>query len=84
MIHNDEGDVAITYYQSTGKYVRMGDGTEYVFTTKNNVCLSWVSPEHVDKILSTTKKCCGGKSTNNVFRLSSQQEVNLWSGVGTR
>ena len=82
MITNENGDVAITYFQSSGKYLRMGDGTEYVFSKIRNVCMSWVDPKHVDRVLATTrKKCCGGNK-KRVFRLSSQQEVNLWTGVG--
>ncbi len=83
MIKNETGDVAMTYFQNTGKHMRMGDGTEYAFMTKRNVCFSWVNPKHVDQILAKTRKCCGNQS-KRVFRLSSQQEVNLWTGVGVR
>jgi hypothetical protein len=81
MIKNENGDVAMTYFQSSGKYLRMGDGMEYVFVTRRNICFSWVNPKHVDQILNKSRKCCGG-SKKRVFRLSSQQEVNLWTGVG--
>jgi len=83
MITNEAGDVAMTYFQNTGKHMRIGDGTEYMFAVNRNVCMSWVDPNHVDRILATTRKCCGNQS-KRVFRLSSQQEVNLLTGVGVR
>ncbi len=85
MIKNENGDVAVTYFQEINKQVRVGDGTRYAWSVKRNVSLAWVNPEHVDHILSKTRNCCGGGGRKKgVFRLSSQQEVNLWTGVGVR
>lgn len=81
MIKNDNGEVAVTYYQNTGKYVK-ANGHEYVFTTIRNVCMSWVKPEDVDSLLAIKNQCCPGGSPKSTFRLSSQQEVNLWTGQG--
>jgi len=81
MITDANGDVALRYYQTTGKYVRLGNGHEYVFMTKRNVCLGWVKPEDVDKILAITKTCCGGNKSK-VFSYATQQQVNLWTGTG--
>ena len=82
MIKNGSGEVAVTYFQPTGKYVKLGNGSEYVFRTIRNVCLSWVKETDVDSILNIRHQCCPGSSPKPVFRLSSQQEVNLWTGVG--
>ena len=84
MIKNENGDVAITYFQEIHKPVRMGDGTRYQWSVKRNVSLAWVNPKHIDQVLAKTRSCCGGQRKRGVFRLSSQQEVNLWTGVGVR
>ena len=85
MITNENGDIAITYFQEIHKRVRMGDGTRYQWSVKRNVSMAWVNPKHVDQVLAKTRKgCCGSSKKRGVFKLSSQQQVNLWTGVGTR
>jgi hypothetical protein len=42
-----------------------------------------VLPEDVDTVLAITHKCCPGSGPKHIFRLASQQEVNLWTGVGS-
>ena len=84
MIKNENGDVAITYFQEIHKHVQMGDGTRYRWSVKRNVSLAWVNSKHVDQILAKTRSCCGGHRKKGIFRISSQQEVNLWTGVGVR
>lgn len=81
MIKNSSGDVAMTYYQNTGYHAQLGNGHEYLFVTHRNVCMAWVKEEDVQKMLAVVKTCCGG-NTRPIFRLSSQQEVNLWTGSG--
>ncbi len=81
MITNASGEIAITYYQPTGKYIRLGNGHEYVFRTTRDVCLAWIRPEDVEAILQVVRECCGG-SKHKICRYSSQQEVNIWTGIG--
>lgn len=82
-VSNDKGQVAIRYYMNAPKYVSLGNGREYVFSGGKYVSASWVNVEDVDAILAMTKSCnCSGGSKKPMFRLASQQEVNLWLGVG--
>jgi hypothetical protein len=81
MVTNEAGDVAIRYYQTTGRYVQLPNHHEYVFVSKRNICLAWVKPEDVDKVLEITKTCCGG-NRNKVFFPATQQQVNIWTGQG--
>jgi hypothetical protein len=81
MITDSNGNVALRYYQPTGKYVMLSNKHEYVFRTVRNVCLAWVQPSDVDQMLATTHECCGG-SRKNIFFVATQQQVNIWTGEG--
>jgi len=85
MITNENGDVAIRYYQTLPHTVGIGSNpkTEYAFVVQHNICLSWVKPEHVDQILGITKQCCGN-NRKHVYFLAEQRHVDIWSGIRVR
>lgn len=61
--------VAIMYYQPRPKAITVS-GERYYFTLRNNISLCWVNPEHVDKMLSLKKECCGGNRKRMFHRVS--------------
>ena len=80
MIKNEQGQIAISYYQPIDRVVMVGE-TRYVFITKRAVSLAWVNEEDVEKILAITKSCCGGR-IRAVYRYATPSQVNVWSGTG--
>lgn len=83
MVKNDAGEVAVTFYQNVQHYQLLGNKHEYVFLSKNKyVSIAWVKPEDVPALLEIKHACCPGSNPKPSYRLSSQQEVNLWSGTG--
>jgi len=83
MIHNDEGKVAMRHIRQNQKYIRMGDGTEYVFIMQANISMSWVFERHVNPILRMQRSCCGGR-TKPAFMLASETDVRRWTNKGGR
>ena len=83
-IVNDNGEIAISYYTTIQRVVRMPDKTEYVFVPKRHVCMAWIKPQHIDYILQQTKACCGGKNSVPAYRYTSISNVRIWSGDAER
>jgi hypothetical protein len=83
MVTDADGNVAVRYYQNSPKTIQV-NGRTYNFVFQNKyVTMAWVLPEDVDTVLAITHKCCPGSGPKHIFRLASQQEVNLWTGVGS-
>lgn len=80
MIKNEQGQIALVYYQPIPHRIRVGE-TLYDFVIKRGVALAWVNEGHVPNILGITKTCCGG-TTRAVFHYATQGQVNVWSGTG--
>jgi len=78
-----ENQTALKYYQSIQKYIRLGDGSEYVFVPRANISLAWVSNEHVDQILNIKKGCCGGKKKSTFF-YANESDIRRWTNGGGR
>jgi hypothetical protein len=76
-IKNESGQVAVQYYQTIPKSVKVRK-SEYFFTVKHNVCLAWVNEEDVFSVLAIPGGCCGNHKPG-VFRLASQINVHLWA-----
>lgn len=85
MIKNENGDIAIRYYQTLPHVVGISGKPkiEYVFSVQHNICLSWVKPEHIDQILNIKKHCCGN-NRKQVYFLAEQRHVDIWSGIRVR
>jgi hypothetical protein len=80
MIKNEQGQVALVYRQPIPRHVEVG-GVVYFFDVKRAVSLAWVNEEHLGKILSLTKVCCGG-NVRNLYNYATPSQVNVWSGKG--
>lgn len=79
---NDAGEIAVSYYQ-TIPHTIIVSGYEYAFTVTANICMAWIKPEHVDKILGIRKACCGN-SPKQVYRLEILDHVRRWTNGGGR
>ncbi len=83
VIKNEQGEVAIAYYQPAEAYVdgsRVPSGRGYAFRTERAVCMAWVDPRDVAEILSITKVCsaCGNKS-RKLFAYATPGQVSIWA-----
>lgn len=78
MITNENGQVALVYAQNIQKLVEV-DGHQYVFVVKYNICLAWVAPADVAKILAITGRgCCGNKHALQ-FAYATTSQVQVWT-----
>ena len=80
MVKNEQGQIAIAYYQPIPETVQIGDSI-YSFIIQRAVSMAWINEEHVADILRITKTCCGG-SKHNIYRYATDSQVNVWSGKG--
>jgi hypothetical protein len=83
MVINENGYVALRYFQSINKYVSIGDPVqrEYLFVSGNSgVSLAWIAPQDVDRILAMKKMCCGGNE-NPMFHYANERDVQIWTGA---
>ena len=76
---DEAGNVALLYYQTVNPFIQVS-GREYKFTTRQNICLAWVTREDGQKLLDRLGGCCGGKKP--VFRVASEDDVRRWTYGG--
>lgn len=79
---NAAGEVALRYYQTIPHTISVS-GQQYAFVVRANICLAWIKPEHVAKVLSTTKRCCGN-SVKTVYHYANESDVRRWTNGGGR
>jgi hypothetical protein len=81
-ITNEQGQVALRYYQDTGPILVQGtpSGTEYTFIC-HVVSMAWVEPEDVDHLLARRKTCCGG-SKRQIFDYAHPNAIAAWRNGG--
>lgn len=72
--------VAICYYQTIPHIIKVIDA-EYAFSVRNNICLSYVKPEHVDTVLNMKKTCCGGNK-KKIYRRATDIDEKRWEFGG--
>lgn len=80
-VTREDGWVAVKYLQNVPHVIRIGGDTkyeEYAFVVQHNVNITFVRPEHLDKVLAIKKHCCGNSSSPK-YRLANEQDVRLWS-----
>jgi len=82
VVKNSAGEVLMRHYQDTPKYVRLGNGHEYVFTLRSHVSATWVKEEDVQPLLEIRHKCCPNSNPKSRFRYATEQELAIWSGHG--
>jgi hypothetical protein len=76
-IRNENGQVALAYYQPSPKMVTIGK-KGIVFVAQHAVSMAWVDEEDVTPLLAMKKTCCGG-SESPMFRYATQGQVNVWT-----
>jgi hypothetical protein len=54
-VTSDDGKIAVQH-ASVNPTNMMIEKVPYIFTPRHNVCLSWIQPQHLDKILSVKGK----------------------------
>jgi len=79
---NEQGQVAIKFYQTLPRVVRVG-GVDYAFVVRANICLAWINSEHVGIILAMKHKCCGD-SYNQAYFYANESDVRRWTNNGGR
>jgi len=81
-VTNEEGYVAIRHYQTIPHSIKV-NGRGYLFSVHANICIAWVHPDDVDRVLSITKVCCGGNK-RTIYHLADETHVNRWKGLTSR
>jgi len=82
MEYNSEGWIALKRFQTINKLVTVGE-EQYLFSTRANICMAWVRPEHVNQILSIKRMCCGG-GKKSMFTYANENDVRRWTNSGGR
>lgn len=77
-IINQDGAVAVGYYQPIFKLVTLRSGKVYNFTN-NYVTMAWVEPRDVNEILEFAMSCCGGRQ-RGAFFLANANYVRRFQG----
>lgn len=83
---NSDGCVAIRFMPGTEPLIELGKeelGTyrAYKFSSRNNICMAWVTEEDAPKILAMKHGCCGNKR-NNAYCVASSDDVRRWTYGG--
>jgi len=79
MVKNEQGQVALVYYQPTPRVVTIPakpKPVNYAFTVKHAVSLAWVDEKDVAKILAIMNYCCGGQS-KTAFHYASESALKV-------
>lgn len=71
-----DGLIAIQHHSSNPWSVKIEEDI-YYFIPQHNVSLAMVKLEHVDRVLSVTRKACCGTNPRR-FHLASLINYNLW------
>jgi hypothetical protein len=72
--------VAIKRKRLGRKLVTLGNGHQYVFSTKVNLNIAWVESEDVNTILAIKESCCGG-SPKLGYVLPTDSEMYKWNNA---
>ncbi len=72
MITNETGQIAMVYYQPAPG-LREG----YYFDVRHGVCMAWVNPNDVGRLLAVRGGCCGGQ--RQVIYPANQEQVNVFT-----
>lgn len=72
MIKNEAGQVAMVYYQPAPG-LREG----YYFDVQHGVCMAWVNPQDVGRLLAVRAGCCGGQ--RQAIFPANQEQVNVFT-----
>lgn len=79
---NEQGYIAVKYRQPGQVLITsMPSGTEYVATTRANICMAWVKPQDLQAVLAKKDHCCGNKP-KQAFFLANEADVRRWTNGG--
>lgn len=73
----------VKYFQPVPHVVRVGN-KEYFFRVKYGICMAEVDDRDVEKVLSLRRKICCGGNVRSEYKLASDAEVRIWSGISER
>lgn len=79
MIKNDEGKVALRYYQTVPKLFHVGTH-DYVVQIKYNVAIVFAYPEDVSSFLNIRGGCCGNKKKNLFWEATERDMAVFYTG----
>lgn len=83
MQYNDDGWIAIKYYQTQQVLTRgTPSGNDYVFVVQANISMAWVRPEDVDNIMARKAGCCNHK--RQAYYFANEDDVRRWTNKGGR
>jgi hypothetical protein len=79
-MQNEKGQIAVRRFRLREEPfpVHIPPDKDYLFITRNNVCLAWIDPEDVEKVLATRRRCCG--TTVQQFYLASDEAAGIHGG----
>jgi len=62
------------------KLITLGNGHQYVFSTKVNLNIAWVEEEDIEVILAIKESCCGGRRKPG-YVLPAESEMYKWNNA---
>lgn len=80
-ITNEQGQVALRRYRQNQRQVLINKEKFYLFRPQHDICLAWVDPEDVPKVLGIMRICCGGVGKPE-FHLATETDVRRWNSGG--
>jgi hypothetical protein len=79
MERNENGQVAIAYYQPIPHVVEIGK-VGVAFVVQWNVCLAWVDESLAPALFSITRKCCGQSGNGQPsYYYASPSQIAVWT-----
>jgi len=94
MVKNEQGQIALVYYQPTPRIVTFGipvkhstkrsvgtnvpEVMNFAFVVQHAVSLCWVDEEYVDRVLAVKVYCCQN-SAKPAFHYASQAAINVFN-----
>lgn len=86
MITNDQGQVALKYYQPAQVLSQATpSGKDYVFIPRASISMAWVEAEDVENLLARKAGCnCGGKQKKQAYTYASEDDTRRWTNGGGR
>lgn len=81
---NEQGQVALKYYQPQNKYIRVGgekrNFREYMFTVgRAGLSMAWVEPQDVETLMAMLGGGCCGNSSGHIFKYANARDVAIWT-----
>lgn len=83
MVTNDVGQIALKHHQPGRVLVPNNpSGKDWVFITEANICMAWVDPIDVPRILELKANPCCGEHRKKLFTYANESDVRRWTNKG--